>query len=198
MAADNAKQQFVDIYQKYIHRDGAKELLEWLQKTDFFTAPASTRFHSNCEGGLCAHSVNVFNRLWALLNAEYGKNRADVISDESIAVIALLHDVCKIDTYKTEYRNVKVDDKWVQKPYYTTDDKLPFGHGEKSVYMISGFMKLTREEAIAINWHMGGFDARVQGGASYVMAGAYYAYPVATLCHIADFMATYLDEKIEE
>lgn len=198
MAVEESKQQYLDIFNQYIHREGAQELLAWLQKTDFFTAPASTRFHSNCEGGLCAHSINVFYRLKALLDNEYGDQRASVVSDESIAIIALLHDVCKIDMYKTEFRNVKVEDKWVQKPYYTTDDKLPFGHGEKSVYMISGFIKLTREEAMAINWHMGGFDARVQGGSAYVMAAAYYMYPVATFCHLADFMATYLDEKIQE
>ena len=93
---------------------------------------------------------------------------------------------------------VKIENNWVQKPYYTSDDNLPFGHGEKSVYMISGFLKLTREEAMAINWHMGGFDARVMGGASMMMAKAYYNYPVAVLCHMADFMATYLDEKIYE
>ena len=198
MELENAKQQFIDIYTKNIKREGSKELLEWLQKTDFFTAPASTRFHNNCTAGLCAHSVNVYNRFKALLDSQYGKKRSEVISDESVAIIALLHDVCKIDTYKSEMRNVKVDNNWVQKPYYTTDDNLPFGHGEKSVYMISGFLKLTREEAMAINWHMGGFDSRVMGGASMVMAKAYYNYPVAVLCHMADFMATYLDEKIYE
>lgn len=195
MTTEEAKQEYIKIFTTNIKREGSKELLDWLQKTDFFVAPASTRFHSNFEGGLCIHSLNVYNRFKKLLEQEYGKKRSEVISDESIAVIALLHDICKIDNYKTEMRNVKVDGEWVQKPYYTVEDKLPFGHGEKSVYMISGFMKLTREEAMAINWHMGGFDARALGGASWVMSAAYYAYPVATLCHMADFMATYLDEK---
>ncbi len=198
MQKDEAKQEFLDIYQQNIHRDGSKELLEWLLKTDFFTAPASTKFHSNCEGGLCFHSVNVYKRFKKLLDAEYGEKRTQVISDESIAVIGLLHDICKVDNYKVEMRNVKIDGEWQQKPFYVVDDKLPFGHGEKSVYMISGFMKLSREEAMAINWHMGGFDARVAGGASWVMSDAYYQYPVATLCHMADFMATYLDEKPAE
>ncbi len=198
MSIEDAKQQFLDIYTKNIKREGSKELLEWLQKSDFFTAPASTRFHNNCTCGLCAHSVNVYNRFKNLLDNQYGKEREKVISNESVAIIALLHDICKVDIYKSEMRNVKVENNWVQKPYYTSDDNLPFGHGEKSVYMISGFLKLTREEAMAINWHMGGFDARVMGGASMMMAKAYYNYPVAVLCHMADFMATYLDEKIYE
>ena len=84
---------------------------------------------------------------------------------------------------------------WVQKPYYAVDDKLPYGHGEKSVYIISGFMKLTREEAMAINWHMGGFDMRVQGG-SYSISGAFYEFPVALIFHLSDLEATYLDEQI--
>ncbi len=191
----DTKQEFLELFQQNIHRDGAKELLDWLVKTDFFTAPASTRFHSNYEGGLCIHSINVYKRLKKLVDTEYGDKRSEVISDESIAVIGLLHDICKVNNYKQEVRNTKVDGAWVQKPVYTVDDKLPFGHGEKSVYMISGFMKLSREEAMAINWHMGGFDARVIGGASWMMSEAYYQYPIATLCHIADFMATYLDEK---
>lgn len=195
MSVEENKQKYIEIFNENIHRDGSKELLEWLVKTDFFTAPASTKFHSNCEGGLCLHSINVFNRFKMLLDQEFGKDREKIVSNESVAIIALLHDVCKIDNYKTEMRNVKVDGEWVQKPYYTVEDKLPFGHGEKSVYMISGFMKLTREEAMAINWHMGGFDARVMGGASWVMSAAFYSYPVAVLCHMADFMATYLDEK---
>ena len=87
----------------------------------------------------------------------------------------------------------KENGEWVQKPYYTVDDQLPYGHGEKSVYIINGYMRLTREEALAINWHMGGFDKRVQGG-DQSFSGAYYKYPLCTLTHLADVMATYLDE----
>ena len=195
MTIEEAKQEYISVFKKNIKREGSAELLEWLKKSDFFVAPASTRFHSNFEGGLCQHSLNVYNRFKMLLEQEFGNDRKKVINDESIAVIALLHDVCKVYNYKTEMRNVKVDGEWVQKPFYVVEDKLPFGHGEKSVYMISGFMKLSREEAMAINWHMGGFDARVVGGASWVMSAAFYEHPIATLFHMADFMATYLDEK---
>lgn len=190
---EEMQEHFVSIFTKHIKREGSDNLLDWLITTDFFTAPASSKFHSAYEGGLCEHSINVFNRFVKLLNMEYGDNWTDKISMESVAIIALLHDLCKVNFYKTEYRNVKVDGQWVQVPYYTIEDSLPYGHGEKSVYIISGFMKLTREEAMAINWHAGGFDDRVRGG-SYGMAEAYYKFPTAMLFHSADIMATYLDE----
>ena len=194
MDIEEAQEQFVDIYNKYIKREGSENLLDWLITTDFFTAPASSKFHSAYEGGLCQHSINVFNRYVKLLTMEYGDNFCEKISMESVAIISLLHDVCKVNFYKTDYRNVKVDGQWVQQPFYTIDDTLPYGHGEKSVYIISGFMRLSREEAMAINWHSGGFDDRVRGG-SYTMSDAYYKFPNAMLFHVADLMATYLDEK---
>ena len=190
---EEMQEQFVSIFTKHIKREGSDNLLDWLITTDFFTCPASSKFHSAYEGGLCEHSIKVFNRFVKLLTMEYGENFTDKISMESVAIISLLHDLCKVNFYKTEYRNVKVDGQWVQVPYYTIEDSLPYGHGEKSVYIISGFMKLTREEAMAINWHSGGFDDRVRGG-SYAMADAYYKFPTAMLFHSADIMATYLDE----
>ena len=191
--ADLNQEKFIELFSTYINRDGAEALLDWLINSDFFTAPASSKFHSAYEGGLCAHSINVFERYVKLLTMEYGDNFEDKISMESVAIIALLHDVCKVDFYKTEYRNVKVDGQWVQVPYYTVEDKLPYGHGEKSVYIVGSFIKLTREEAMCINWHAGGFDERVRGG-SYAMAEAYYKFPNAMIFHTADMMATYLDE----
>ena len=191
----NKKEEFIEIYKNNIKRDGADKLLNWLLSSDFFTCPASTRFHNNFEGGLVEHSINVYNRLKKLVIAEYGDNYAEKVSDESIAIMGLLHDVCKIGTYKTEFRNVKVDGVWVQQPYFTAQDDLPYGHGEKSVYIISGYMRLSREEAMAINWHMGGFDMRVKGG-SYSISDAYYKHPVALLLANADMMASYLDEKV--
>ncbi|MBR1926119.1 MAG: hydrolase [Clostridia bacterium] len=191
------KKEFIKIYKENIKREGADKLLEWLEKTDFFVSPASSKFHSNIEGGLCLHSMNVYHRFLKLLEAEYKDSWQEKISLESATLISLLHDVCKVDTYKKEMRNIKVDNNWVQKPYFMVDEELPYGHGEKSVYILSGFLKLSREEAMAINWHMGGFDARVLGG-SYSLSSAYYKYPIAVLLHIADFEATYLDEKIEK
>ncbi len=187
--------EFTEIYTSKINREGADKLLDWLLKSDFTTCPASTKFHSNHEGGLIEHSVKAYKRFVRNLVKEYGENWQNHISEESAAIIGLLHDICKVSYYKQEMRNVKEDGIWVQKPYYTVDDKLPYGHGEKSVYIISGFMKLTREEAMAINWHMGGFDARVQGG-SYSISGAFYEFPVALIFHLSDLEATYLDEQI--
>jgi hypothetical protein len=186
-----AIKEFNEIYKKHINRDGADKLYEWLNTTDFFHCPASTRFHSNYEGGLCEHSVKVYKRLKTLVTGEKLN-----ISDESIAIIALLHDICKTDTYKTEMRNVKKDGEWVKEPYYTTEDKLPYGHGEKSVYMIGGFMKLTREEAMAINWHMGPYDAR-NSNSNYTLSSAFQQFPICLLTFIADIESTYLDEIIK-
>lgn len=191
----NFIKEFTEIYTSKINREGADKLLDWLLKSDFTTCPASTKFHSNHEGGLIEHSVKAYKRFIRNLVKEYGENWQDHISEESAAIIGLLHDICKVGYYKQEMRNVKEDGIWVQKPYYTVDDKLPYGHGEKSVYIISGFMKLTREEAMAINWHMGGFDMRVQGG-SYSISGAFYEFPVALIFHLSDLEATYLDEQI--
>lgn len=188
------QEQFKKIFKENIKREGADKLLEWLEKSDFFSAPASTKFHSAHEGGLCEHSVKVFQRFLELIKNEYGENFEEKISMESIALIALCHDVCKVNTYKIDFRNVKENGVWVQKPYYAVDDKLPYGHGEKSVYIINGFTRLSREEALAINWHMGAFDLRVQGG-SYALKDVFIAYPIALLFHIADVMASYLDEE---
>ena len=189
----NSKEKFKEIFEKNITRDGAKELLEFLEKTDFFVSPASTQFHSAYEGGLCDHSINVYNRFLNSVKNEYGKKYLDVVSNETIAICGLLHDICKVDTFKADFKNKKVDGNWVQVAYYTVEDSLPYGHGEKSVYIISGFMKLSREEAMIINWHMGGFDARVRGGA-YGLSEAYYKYPLAVIFHTCDMLATYLDE----
>jgi hypothetical protein len=172
------KDTFIEIYKNNIKRDGADALLEWLLKSDFFTAPASTKYHGAYEGGLVEHSINVYEQF--------------VCNDaETRAICALLHDVCKVNFYKTDFRNVK-DEKgvWQKVPYYAVDDQLPYGHGEKSVYIISGFMKLTREESMAIRWHMGGFDDAVRGG-SYSMGAAFEKYPLAVYLHTADMLATY-------
>lgn len=193
----DARDEFLDIFYDNIDRDGADKLLEWLEKSDFFTAPASTRHHSAYRGGLCQHSINVYKRLVKLLEMEYGENWQKKVSPESVAIMGLLHDVCKVDTYVEDFRNVKDENgNWTKKPYYKVEDSLPYGHGEKSVYIISAFMKLTREEALAINWHMGEYDQRVQNG-SYMIRDVYYRYPVCFLMHLADLTATYLDEEEE-
>lgn len=197
MQINDYKKEFLSIFKENITRAGSEKLLDWLEKTDFFYAPASSRFHSAHIGGLCEHSVKTYYRFLQNLQMEYEEDMEEKISMESIAIIALLHDLCKVNVYKEEYRNVKVDGEWIQKPYYTMEDNLPYGHGEKSVYIISGFMRLTREEAMAINWHMGGFDQRVLGG-SYALSDVFYKFPTALLFHVSDVQATYLDETKEK
>ena len=188
------KQEFINIIKTYVKREGVDALLDYLTNgSDFFVAPASGRRHSSFEGGLCYHSLNVYKRFKNNIIQEYGEEYQNTISDESIAIIALLHDLCKVNTYTVDYRNQKVDGQWVQVPYYAYNNSLPYGHGEKSVYIINGFIRLTREEAMAINWHMGGFDPRVQ--ASTDMSEAYTRFPIAVLFHVSDLEATYLDEK---
>ncbi len=189
-----AKERFLEIFDANVKRDGAEKLRAYLLSSNFFITPASTRYHCAYEGGLCEHSVNVYERLLKNVKAEYGEDFNKVVSLETITIVSLLHDLCKIDFYKIDYKNVKENGEWVQKPYYTKDELLPYGHGEKSVYIISGFMRLTREEAIAINWHMGGFDVRYKGGDGTI-SEAYAKFPLAVLLHVSDLEATYLDEK---
>lgn len=195
----DARDEFLEIFYDNIERDGSDKLLDWLEKSDFFTAPASGRRHSAYRGGLCQHSINVYKRFVKLLQSEYGDNWTKKVSPESVAVMGLLHDVCKVNTYVEDVKNVKNQEtgKWEQKPYFRYEDNLPYGHGEKSVYIISAFIKLSREEALAINWHMGEYDIRVKNG-SYMMADVYYKYPICFLLHLADLSATYLDEKPAE
>ena len=184
------KDKFLEIYAQYITREGADNLLDWLLASDFFTAPASTKYHLSCEGGLCEHSVNAYERLHKLVEWE-GMS----FSPETIAICGLLHDICKTNFYKIEMRNAKNEyGEWVKVPYYTVDDQLPYGHGEKSVYIISGFMRLSREEAMAIRWHMGGFDDAAKSAFS-PLPTAFKHFPLALLLHIADMQSVYLDEN---
>lgn len=187
----NFKEQFLEIYRTHIHREGSAELLEYLESraSDFFTAPASTRFHGSYEGGLVEHSINVYHCLHHYLTRERVKEVYGLdYSDESIAIVSLLHDVCKINCYKPGTRNVKDEHGvWHTVPTYEFDDKLPYGHGEKSVYILSGYMRLTREEAFAIRYHMG-FSGTED---SRNVGNAFAMYPLSLALSIADMEATY-------
>ena len=184
------KEEFIQIYKENIKREGSAELLEWLQKTDFFTAPASTKFHGACEQGLVMHSISVFK---TLVEKHFDPETDNM---ESFAICALLHDLCKAEFYKVSTRNVKNDEtgKWEKVPYYSVEDKFPFGHGEKSVFLIERFIRLKPAEAVAIRWHMGGFDEAAKGG-SFAISVAYEKYPLAIKLHLADLESTYLREK---
>lgn len=190
------KEKFLQIYNDKIKREGADKLLEFLEKSDYFTAPASTRFHGAYEGGLLRHSLNVYECLVAYLERDRVKEQYKLnVSDETAAVVALLHDLCKVNFYTVSYRNSKNEKtgQWEKVPYYSINDTLPYGHGEKSVYMISGFMRLSREEAMAIRWHMGfsGVEDKNTIGA------ALEKYPLAFALSVADMEASYFIEGRE-
>ncbi len=93
-------------------------------------------------------------------------------------------------------RNVKDESTgtWHKEPFYKIDDRLPLGHGEKSVIILQSFIKLTRDEIYAIRWHMGGFDCATKGG-DFSMSRAFEICPLAVMVHLADMEATYLAES---
>ena len=206
------KEKFIEIYKENITRDGADALLDWLEKSSFFADPASAKHHLAEEGGLVKHSVHVYERLRQLVGMEI-MNNPDFVppSDETMAVVALLHDLCKVGTYVKEPKNqktydpgkvaaaqryqVKHDDLgdfiWETVLQYQNNDTMPYGHGEKSVYIVSGFMKLTREEAFAIRYHMGAWN----DGEKQNAGKAFEMYELALLLHMADELATFVDEK---
>ncbi len=189
------KERFLQIYNENIHRDGADKLLDFLtDHSDFFTAPASTRYHNSFEGGLLAHSLNVYECLKAYLDRDRVRDTYKLEpSDETVAVVSLLHDICKVNLYKVSYRNAKNDQtgQWEKVPFYLTDDTLPYGHGEKSVYMISGFIRLSREEAMAIRWHMGFSDTDQKN----LVSNAFQRFPLALALSMADMESTYFLEE---
>ncbi|MEG1564204.1 MAG: hypothetical protein RR365_10830 [Bacteroides sp.] len=180
-------ERYCSIFTTNIAREGSLELLDWIKSTDFFTAPASTKHHGAYEGGLCVHSLNVYDELVAL-KAMYPQINP---SDETVAVVALLHDLCKVDCYRPGTRNVQdKNGKWQKIPCYNFDEQFSYGnHGGKSVFLASKFLKLSDEEAVAIQCHMGNEDGK------YTTSSAFGQFPLAWLLHVADEAATYLDEK---
>lgn len=184
------KARFLDICRTTIHRDGIENLLDWLEKSDFFTAPASTKYHSNYEGGLLEHSLNVYDALLVLRDT-FVQDKP--ISDESVAVAALFHDLCKVNFYKADTRNVKKDGVWTTVPVYTIDERFVFGgHGSKSVFLAERFIRLELDEAVAINCHMGASDGNKD------VYRAYEACPLAYLLNMADGVATFFMEAKDE
>jgi hypothetical protein len=213
-----------------IKRPGMDKLIDWLSnETDYFTSPSSTKYHGNYEEGLIDHCLNVYDSL-ALLNAEFGDNE---YSEESLMVVALLHDMCKCNTYipnddpasdaQIKYAQSLLDQngreplpkvkltKWyVSKVIdhlksgegefpefaaaYKVKDKFPMGHGEKSLYLIQKFIRLSDEEALAIRWHLGAFDPGFHFGypTGFATQQAVRECPLVTMTISADFLATWM------
>ena len=190
MNANDIKAEFLT-EAAIIKREGIKDLMAWLESTDFFTAPSSSRYHGAFEGGLAMHSLNVYRRLKDL-NEFYDMDGAGC-SRESEAIVALFHDLCKVGCYKVSSRNVKNDKtgQWEKVPFYKFEEDFPFGgHGSKSVYLVQHFMNLEPEEAAAINCHMGSWDTSNYGRPGDV----FQTNKLAWLLHVADEAATYIDE----
>ena len=205
------REEFLEIFRTHVTRPGSEKLLDWMDsKTDFFSAPASTRFHGACDGGLCAHSLNVYRVLHGTFFTP------DEDSEETFAICALLHDLCKTNFYETEMRNQKTYDPekvkaasnwqvkkdnagqfiWESVPCYTINDKNPYGHGEKSVMMIEEFMRLTMEERYAIRWHMGMSDCTYNEVQAFNKSCE--KFPLVLLLHVADQEASHFMEDTQK
>ena len=179
------KEKFIELV-KSIDRPGVQDLLDWLEDHDFYTCPASTRYHGSYPGGLLEHSLHVYEELRRLLSV-YPEVTAD---PESAIICALFHDLCKVGLYRTEARNRKVNGRWESYDVYVVDEDFAFGgHGSKSLYLVQKFIPLKDAEAVAINCHMSCWDGNTNVG------GAYKQYPFAWLLHVADESATYLRER---
>ena len=186
------KEQF-EILMSKIGRPGIEELMKFIRKSDFYSAPASTRYHGANEGGLLEHSLNVHRNLSQKLSeSTLWKDTLSDVPEESIIIVSLLHDICKTYYYTTEMRNKKVNGVWEQVPFYAVDDKIPYGHGEKSVMMIEEYIKLTPQERYAIRWHMGPYSGSQDWG---TLGIAFEKYPLALALFEADMEATHILEK---
>lgn len=183
------KDEFISLLNS-TKRKNIDKLIGWLeQETDFFTAPASTKSHGCYEGGLLIHSLSVYRIL-----ANFSKNLPG-INKNSIIISGLLHDLCKVNFYIKTIRNVKIpgERRWEEVEGYAIDDTLPLGHGEKSVYMAMKYIELTDEEAMAIRWHMGGYDDAARSYVSgMAQSAAFQKYPLAAAVAIADMYDTYI------
>lgn len=189
------RDRFRELVLQNIKRQGVETLLSWLDGTDFYTAPASTRFHEAYKGGLCEHSIVVYDKLRLLNEIALPEHK---LTDEQVAIVALLHDLCKVAYYKEGTRNQKNEQtgQWEKVPFYTVEDQFPFGHSEKSVWLIERHIRLKPLEAIAIRCHMGFSDDAFKGGA-YFIGNAFEMYPAALNLHLADLQATYQKKESE-
>lgn len=201
--ARDHRADFLAVYNSSVNRrDGAVAMLKWLEGSGFFTAPASSKYHLAQPGGLVIHSLNVYKRLRRIAARDIfkdGPGRFSEEQNETVAILGLLHDVCKAGVYHQETKRRKNPDtgKWEDCLGYTFRDPFPLGHGEKSLYLITRHMALTEEEALAIRWHMGAYDDAVKGG-SRSMVEAMNLSPWVWRLQEADMCAAWIDERSAE
>ncbi|MBV4445331.1 HD domain-containing protein [Clostridium tyrobutyricum] len=167
-------------------RKGIDKVIKYLESSDFFEAPASTRYHGNYKGGLAEHSLNVYE-IFKKKNEIYDFG----LSDDTVKITALLHDTCKTNFYTVSSRNMKKDGKWIKVPYYAVDDQVPFGHGEKSVILLQQFIRLSKEEVIIIRWHMGGYEPKENY--NYI-SNSWNICKAGVALHTADLESSYILE----
>lgn len=196
-----AKAEFMKIWTERVQRDYANAMLEWLEReTDFFEAPASTKNHGAHPGGLVEHSLNVYRRLRNIVCMEtYGEITSGLLAEdveETVAILGLLHDVCKVGVYhiETKRRKNPATGFWEDCQAYVFRDPLPLGHGEKSLYQIARFIRLEDHEALAIRWHMGAYDTAARTDLRDLSA-AMDATPWVWRLHEADMCAAHIDER---
>ena len=181
------KERFITLL-KTTNRAGVDKIIKYLETTDFFEAPASTQYHENYTGGLCEHSLKVydtFKKLHKAFNLDININ--------SIIIMSLLHDVCKVNTYTKDKKNQKIGQNWVTVDYWKRNDDYPIGHGQKSIIQIqkTGFI-LTDLEILSIAAHMNGYEESKYFNASNI----YDKNELTIWLHLADMIATYKDRKI--
>lgn len=195
------KEQFITIAKKNISRCGIDDLLNYLESTDFYTAPASTKYHGAYEGGLLEHSINVYFAMVDFMSSilyrdvSWQETRPNIL--ESVTIVSLFHDLCKIGKYEKSVKNVKDNDTgiWHQEDCYIYNkNQFRLGHSTASLYIISKFLMLKDEEAQAIYWHMGGFDTS-QYSSVNDLGAAFTENQLAFCLHMADMIATYIDEN---
>lgn len=185
MKPDEIKSKIIELLSS-TQRKGIDKVIKYLEDSDFFEAPASTRYHGNYKGGLAEHSLNVYE-IFKRKNEIYDFG----LSDDTVKITALLHDICKTNFYTVSSRNMKKDGKWIQVPYYAVDDQVPFGHGEKSVILLQQFIRLSKEEVIMIRWHMGGYEPSQNYNS---VSNAWNICKAGVALHTADLESSYILE----
>lgn len=203
----NANKALFIAYLRETKREGIEKLIEWLENSDFFYAPNSTDYKGNFSGGLCQHCLNVLTAARTMKEKLSNLGTAPMsyanVDDTSLTIVALLHDVCKVNFYTPTIKYTKDEGSpnWKHYISYTIDDKFPCGHSQKSLVLLMQFIKLTSQEILGIQWHMGMTHSEVY--LSPIDRTSYYAAmtnnPIVPLIVEANAFATcMMDRHIDQ